>query len=288
MDITYYTELILDGFHTQCTEDLMNGKILIQDVLFEFRNTEAYMSAYMYAKTIKDDEERHERYWQIRKLLVNDIYHCDTEYQWKDRKGKKCPVQIHEESEFFSLIGRINELSWTYNFLFNYATKRFRKGDYAITTIEEMDKKMQKPNDGETAKTEAETIESAPLEDYYVTIADDMRGRTQCELDLEEGKIHIQDVPFQFREWRAYFAAHIHARMIPDAKKRHHEYWLIQEQLEDDLDQCQIEKQERENGFKRGIALMPHDTKYFNLENHVEELEHAYKSFFCFMEQFFL
>ena len=45
MEYAYYAKLIKDGFHTQCTLDLESGAVKIQDVPFEFRNTEAYEAA---------------------------------------------------------------------------------------------------------------------------------------------------------------------------------------------------------------------------------------------------
>lgn len=59
MEYAYYAKLIKDGFHTQCTLDLESGAVKIQDVPFEFRNTEAYEAAHLYARTIKDEKERH-------------------------------------------------------------------------------------------------------------------------------------------------------------------------------------------------------------------------------------
>ena len=58
MEYAYYAKLIKDGFHTQCTLDLESGAVKIQDVPFEFRNTEAYEAAHLYARTIKDEKER--------------------------------------------------------------------------------------------------------------------------------------------------------------------------------------------------------------------------------------
>ena len=63
MEYAYYAKLIKDGFHTQCTLDLESGAVKIQDVPFEFRNTEAYEAAHLYARTIKDEKERHDAYW---------------------------------------------------------------------------------------------------------------------------------------------------------------------------------------------------------------------------------
>lgn len=58
MEYAYYAKLIKDGFHTQCTLDLESRAVKIQDVPFEFRNTEAYEAAHLYAITIKDEKER--------------------------------------------------------------------------------------------------------------------------------------------------------------------------------------------------------------------------------------
>ena len=76
MEYAYYAKLIKDGFHTQCTLDLESGAVKIQDVPFEFRNTEAYEAAHLYARTIKDEKERHDAYWQIQKQLNQILYNA--------------------------------------------------------------------------------------------------------------------------------------------------------------------------------------------------------------------
>lgn len=76
MEYAYYAKLIKDGFHTQCTLDLESGAVKIQDVPFEFRNTEAYEAAHLYARTIKDEKERHDAYWQIQNSWNQILYNA--------------------------------------------------------------------------------------------------------------------------------------------------------------------------------------------------------------------
>lgn len=53
MEYAYYAKLIKDGFHTQCTLDLEFGAVKIQEVPFEFRNTEAYEAAHFMQEPLR-------------------------------------------------------------------------------------------------------------------------------------------------------------------------------------------------------------------------------------------
>ena len=118
MEYAYYAKLIKDGFHTQCTLDLESGAVKIQDVPFEFRNTEAYEAAHLYARTIKDEKERHDAYWQIQKQLESDIVQCEAEHQWRNGGKQIRQAIMPRDTSCFVLEERTDALMATYDFLF--------------------------------------------------------------------------------------------------------------------------------------------------------------------------
>lgn len=118
MEYAYYAKLIKDGFHTQCTLDLESGAVKIQDVPFEFRNTEAYEAAHLYARTIKDEKERHDAYWQIQKQLESDIVQCEAEHQWRNGGKHRHQAIMPRDTSCFVLEERTDALMATYDFLF--------------------------------------------------------------------------------------------------------------------------------------------------------------------------
>lgn len=118
MEYAYYAKLIKDGFHTQCTLDLESGAVKIQDVPFEFRNTEAYEAAHLYARTIKDEKERHDAYWQIQKQLESDIVQCEAEHQWRNDGKHRHQAIMPRDTSCFVLEERTDALMATYDFLF--------------------------------------------------------------------------------------------------------------------------------------------------------------------------
>lgn len=118
MEYAYYAKLIKDGFHTQCTLDLESGAVKIQDVPFEFRNTETYEAAHLYARTIKDEKERHDAYWQIQKQLESDIVQCEAEHQWRNDGKHRHQAIMPRDTSCFVLEERTDALMATYDFLF--------------------------------------------------------------------------------------------------------------------------------------------------------------------------
>lgn len=115
MEYAYYAKLIKDGFHTQCTLDLESGAVKIQDVPFEFRNTEAYEAAHLYARTIKDEKERHDAYWQIQKQLESDIVQCEAEHQWRNGGKHRRQAIMPRDTSCFVLEERTDALMATYD-----------------------------------------------------------------------------------------------------------------------------------------------------------------------------
>lgn len=125
MEYAYYAKLIKDGFHTQCALDLESGAVKIQDVPFEFRNTEAYEAAHLYARTIKDEKERHDAYWQIQKQLESDIVQCEAEHQWRHGGKHIRQAIMSRDTSCFVLEERTDALMATYDFLFMFSTSKF-------------------------------------------------------------------------------------------------------------------------------------------------------------------
>lgn len=104
MENTYYTVPTKgDEFETQCTTDLLNGKIKIFDVPYQYRDHHAYMVAHIFARTIADAKERHHAYWEIASQLEADVIQSEKE------KNKE----------------KTDSLTHTYDTLFHYATHVF-------------------------------------------------------------------------------------------------------------------------------------------------------------------
>lgn len=99
---SYYEEPI-DGITTQCMQDLIDGKIHIQDVPFEHRGHLEYLYAHKFARTIENDAERHDQYWKIASQLEDDVLKSEREDD-KDREKM---------------------LMYAYNNLFHFMTRFF-------------------------------------------------------------------------------------------------------------------------------------------------------------------
>ena len=116
-NLEYYTKKT-DGmlWDSQCETDLFEGKIKIADIPVEFRTRRAYICAHRYARWIGDEKERHHQLWKIAESLEADI--CNFEIAQTMREHgvptpeieKKVGAKIPEESDFFNLDERLQEL----------------------------------------------------------------------------------------------------------------------------------------------------------------------------------
>lgn len=84
---------------------------------------------------------------------------------------------------------------------------------------------------------------------YYEKTLDGFE--TQCMRDLLQGKIHIEDIPYKYRNHLTYIEAHKSARTILNDKQRHDVYWKIASLLEKDVIQS-----EKENDNEKTKDLM--------------------------------
>ena len=84
-------------------KDLIDGKIHIQDVPYEYRDHLEYLYAHKFARSIKNDMERHDQYWQIASQLEKDVIKSEKEY---DEYRKKM-------------------FMYTYRYLFDFTTHIF-------------------------------------------------------------------------------------------------------------------------------------------------------------------
>lgn len=115
---------------SQCETDLFEGKIKIADVPVEFRTRRAYICAHRYARWIGDEKERHHQLWKIAESLEADI--CNFEMAQTMREHgvptpeikKKVGAKIPEESEFFNLDKRLQELILIHDAYYNYPTRK--------------------------------------------------------------------------------------------------------------------------------------------------------------------
>lgn len=130
-NLEYYTKKT-DGmlWDSQCETDLFDGKIKIADVPVEFRTHRAYICAHRYARWIVDEKERHHQLWKIAESLEADI--CNFEMAQTMREHgvptleikKKVGAKIPEESEFFNLDKRLQELILIHDAYYNYPTRK--------------------------------------------------------------------------------------------------------------------------------------------------------------------
>lgn len=75
-------------------------------------------------------------------------------------------------------------------------------------------------------------------QDYYSKYDVDNGMKTQCIQDLRDGKLTIEDVPFEFRGYAEYCSAHVFARHISDSILRHDAFWHIANQMAQDIIKC--------------------------------------------------
>lgn len=118
---------------------------------------------------------------------------------------------------------------------------------------------------------------------YYTKEINDCR-ETQCQSDLLNGKIKIADVPFMFRGRDEYADAHKYARGLVDEKERYYLYWKIAECMESDMYNFGMARILRENKKlldELGVEI-PEDSRYFNLETRILELQSAHEMYFEF------
>lgn len=119
--------------------------------------------------------------------------------------------------------------------------------------------------------------------EYYTKPINEFR-ETQCDVDLLTGKIKIGDVPLIFRGGYEYSAAHKYARSFIDEKERYYRYWKIAECMESDMCNLSMARILRENKKpldELGVEI-PEDSRYFNLETRILELQSAHEMYFEF------
>ena len=122
----YYTELTENQVETQCMQDLRNGKIIITDVPFKFRDFNAYSSAHKFARGIVDEKERCWRLWKLMECLESDISDLQTAQNIRDngRTHAQLSEEIPEEDEFFNIDNREIDLAAAHQFYFEFATRK--------------------------------------------------------------------------------------------------------------------------------------------------------------------
>ena len=122
----YYTELTENQVETQCMQDLCNGKIIITDVPFKLRDSNAYSSAHKFARGIVDEKERCWRLWKLMECLESDIANIRIAQEIKDygRIHAQLSEEIPEEDEFFNINNREIDLTAEHQFYFEFATRK--------------------------------------------------------------------------------------------------------------------------------------------------------------------
>lgn len=122
----YYTELTGDFMESQCMQDLRNGKIIITDVPFKFKDSNAYSSAHKFARGIVDEKERCWRLWKLMECLESDIANIRIAQEIKEygRTHAQLSEEIPEEDEFFNIDNRELDLTEAHRFYFEFATRK--------------------------------------------------------------------------------------------------------------------------------------------------------------------
>ncbi len=70
---------------------------------------------------------------------------------------------------------------------------------------------------------------------------------TQCDLDLQDGKIGIVEVPFEYRDMKEYVHAEHHIGNIPNLVEREVEQEVLKSQLIHDIAECKrMHKKEKQ------------------------------------------
>lgn len=121
---------------------------------------------------------------------------------------------------------------------------------------------------------------------YYTELIGNM-VETQCMSDLRNGETTIKDVPFEFRDFNAYSSAHKFARGIVDEKERYYQLWKIMACLESDISDLQIAKDIRDLNKTnlKPTEEIPQDSKYFDLDDRLDDLKSAHSFYFEFDTQ---
>lgn len=120
----YYTELTGDFMESQCMQDLRNGKIIITDVPFKFRDSNAYSSAHKFARGIVDENERCWRLWKLMECLESDIANIRIAQEIKFNMTNKIIFVM-----FFTIFFLIYPICWILDFfcLWKNIKKRYSK-----------------------------------------------------------------------------------------------------------------------------------------------------------------
>lgn len=114
--------------------------------------------------------------------------------------------------------------------------------------------------------------------DYYAKSYDEYSQNTKCQCDLEEGKIRIYEVPFEYRDGLAYVLARKAIR-IGGLKRecRKKEKRLLAEQLMNDIIVC---KTYREKG-----SDLPSKYPEYRTEDRMRDLRSLF--LMCADEEYF-
>ena len=110
---------------------------------------------------------------------------------------------------------------------------------------------------------------------YYIKPYDKYSQNTKCQCDLEEGRIRIYEVPFEYRDGLAYVLARKRLRTEDSMKSQ--EKRLLAEQLMHDIITC---KKCRE----KGLDLSSEYPEY-RMEDRIQDLRNLF--LMCADEEYF-
>lgn len=108
-----YFEASHHNFHTKMHNDLLDGKIKIYDVPFQYRDSSAYRFAHMAASAPVYNSDRSLLYKLERKLietqLLNDILECRRQHlEWKENYLRYVYIELFDRFNYEDEGGRYN------------------------------------------------------------------------------------------------------------------------------------------------------------------------------------
>lgn len=108
-----YFEASYHNFHTKMHNDLLDGKIKIYDVPFQYRDSSAYRFAHMAASAPVYNSDRSLLYKLERKLietqLMNDILECRRQHlEWKENYLRYVYIELFDRFNYEDEGGRYN------------------------------------------------------------------------------------------------------------------------------------------------------------------------------------
>ena len=96
----YYETIVQPLYETQCTVDLLNGKIHIFDVPFAYRDLHAYYCAHLCALSLEEKEAQVAANEEIASFMLLDM----VEYEKRNNHGKSKQLELNYSTTFLNAL----------------------------------------------------------------------------------------------------------------------------------------------------------------------------------------